>query len=75
MTGFLNEQQRIDLRQAHRRESRPRFADRIKAILALDSGWSIPQISEMLLIDPETIRRWHSPATQFNACLWLVAER
>lgn len=60
MDGFLTDNQRLELRQAHRRESQPRFADRIKAILALDSGWSVPQISEMLLIDPETIRRWRT---------------
>lgn len=60
MSDFLNKRQRIELRQAHREESRPQFADRIKAVLALDSGWSIPDISEMLLVDPETIRRWRS---------------
>ena len=58
MSNFLTTRQRNELRVAHRRENYRRFADRIKVILALDSGYSVEDIAEMLLIDPETVRRY-----------------
>jgi len=42
--------------QAHRVERYQRFADRIKAILLLDSEWRVDDIAEALLIDPDTVR-------------------
>jgi len=59
MSNFLTKHQRNSLRAAHRGEQYRRFADRIKVILALDSGYSAEDIGEMLLIDPETVRRYH----------------
>jgi len=37
---------------AHRQESNLRYGDRIKAILLLDSNWSVSKIAEALLLDP-----------------------
>lgn len=45
-----------DLRAAHRRTCDKREADRIKAILALASGWSAEEVAEVLQIDPNTVR-------------------
>ena len=42
----------------HRQESYRRFADRIKTILLLDSGWSYAKIAEALLLDDQTIRNY-----------------
>ena len=47
----LTERERRELRQLHRQESCRRFADRIKTVLLLDSGWSYAQIAEALLLD------------------------
>ena len=58
MGELLTSKQRLELRKAHRLEKYQRFADRIKVILALDSGWSTKDIAEMLLIDPDTVRRY-----------------
>lgn len=54
----LTPKQRTELLEAHRSESRQRFADRIKAILLLDSGWPVSKIAEALLIDPDTVRNY-----------------
>ena len=58
MGSILTTKERIKLVQAHRAEKSQRFADRIKVILALDSGWSAAQIAEMLLIDEDTVRNY-----------------
>lgn len=39
-------------------EDKRRYADRIKALLAWDSGWTLTQISEVLLLDQKTIRNY-----------------
>lgn len=58
MRRFLSNKERSILLNSHREEHYRRFADRIKVILALDSGHSVKSISDMLLIDAETIRRY-----------------
>ncbi len=58
MGEFLTTKQRVELQRAHRVESSRRFADRIKTILLLDSGWSTEKIAEALLLDAETVRRY-----------------
>ena len=42
----------------HQFEAERRYADRIKALLLWDSGWSFNQITEALLLDEKTIRRY-----------------
>jgi len=54
----LTKKQRSKLQHAHRRESLARYAYRINVILLLDSGWSQKKISEALLLDPKTIKRY-----------------
>jgi transposase len=58
MEGFLNKRERDELRMAHRHESLVRYADRIKAVLLLDSGWPVSKIEEALLLDGKTIRKY-----------------
>ena len=58
MENFLSHKERLALAKAHRAERYQRFADRIKVILALDSGESVTKIAEILLLDPETIRSY-----------------
>ena len=57
MSTFLSEPERNTLRAQHRQEKNRRVADRIKAVLLSDKGWSYRQIAEALLIDEQTISR------------------
>ncbi len=54
MKIFLTEQKRQELRFQHRTERDRRVADRIKAILLSDKGWTYQQIATALLLDEET---------------------
>ncbi len=55
--GFLEIYQRRDLLQRHRAERDRRIADRIKAVLLADDGWSCEQIAQALFLSDEAIRK------------------
>ena len=57
MIRKLSTQERIDLQKRHKKERDKRVCDRIKAVLAYDDGYSYSEISRILLLDDETIRR------------------
>lgn len=57
MEKYLSDQEKIELRSRHRSERDRRVADRIKAILLTDEGWSYRQIAKALLLDEETIKK------------------
>jgi len=48
-----------ELRSEHRTLREKRDADRIKAVLLLGTGWSVSQLAEVLLMDPNTVRTYH----------------
>ena len=52
----LTSQEKGALEARHRKERDRRVADRIKAVLLSDEGWSITQIAQALRIHVETIR-------------------
>jgi transposase len=54
---FLTDADRRELRARHRQEKDRRVADRLKAVLLYDKGWSYRQISEALFLDEETISK------------------
>lgn len=58
MGKLLSYKQREKLVKAHRKESKLRYGDRIKAILLLDSDWPVNKIAEALLLDENTIRSY-----------------
>lgn len=58
MSQFLSKKERKDLRRQHCRETERRYADRIKALLLWDEGWTLEEISHALLIEESSIRRW-----------------
>ena len=60
MEHFLTKKERKDLRRQHRGEPERRYADRIKALLLWDEGWSFEEISHALLLDESTIRRYRT---------------
>lgn len=56
---FLNETQVREYKTMHKHSKSLREGDRIKAILLLNKGYSYEQTSEILLMDEDSIRRWH----------------
>jgi transposase len=56
MDSFLNNNDRDYLRLKHGQEKEKRYADRIKAILLLDEGFSYGQVANWLMLDDDTIR-------------------
>ncbi len=52
----LSREQLDELRAAHRRTRDKREADRIKAVVALATGWTTEEVAELLQIDPNTVR-------------------
>ena len=60
MKAFLTQEQVLTYKQLHRKFRRDqRKSDRIKAILMLNKGYSYEEISDVLLLDDSTIRRWY----------------
>lgn len=57
MIKTLNLEEKEQLLVRHRKEKDGRTRDRIKAVLAYDDGYSYAEISRILLLDDETIRR------------------
>lgn len=57
MSGFLTEVQVLELRRRHREQREKRLADRIKAVLMLNTGFTPTQVQDALLIDETTISR------------------
>ncbi len=57
---FLSETERDALKASHRLERDKRICDRMKAILMLDKGRSYEQITEDLLLEENTIKRYYS---------------
>ncbi|WKZ19205.1 MAG: IS630 family transposase [Candidatus Jettenia sp. CY-1] len=60
MRDFLSLEQTKELRTVHKKERSRRNADRIRAILLLDSGWTCEQVAEVLLLDDQTIRNYEA---------------
>ena len=54
----LTTKQITALHALHRKQRDRRFADRLKAIVWLGSGWSVAQVAEALFIDETTVRNW-----------------
>lgn len=64
MGKFLTEEQKIILQEAHHSSRFRKSADRIKAILLLDAGFSYRQTAGILLLDDMTIRRYEKEYRQ-----------
>ena len=57
--GFLSDAEANLLIAAHKKSKEKREADRIKAILFLNKGYSYEEISELLLFDDSTLRSYY----------------
>ena len=59
-SGFLSEEDRKALTALARDGASPcRVSRRANALVLLDKGWSCQQVAHALLLDDDTIRRWH----------------
>lgn len=54
----ITEQEKKDLLKLHRIFKDKKSCDRIKAVIMLGDGYTVPEVSKILLIDDETVRRW-----------------
>ena len=58
--GYLSAEDRADLIALARDGSAAhRLARRANALVLLDDGWSCERVADALLLDDDTIRRWH----------------
>jgi transposase len=57
MKSFLTEAEHKKIREQHRAEKDRRTADRMKAVMLADKGWSFRRIAEALFLDEETISK------------------
>lgn len=57
MERFLTSQEYEQLKTRHRKEKDRRTADRIKAVMLADKGWTFRQIAEALFLDEETVSK------------------
>lgn len=57
MNSFLSQEEVLSLKSAHRSLREKRLADRIKAILYLNYGYTYSEIKKLLLLDESTITR------------------
>ncbi|MDO4550065.1 MAG: hypothetical protein Q4C96_02295 [Planctomycetia bacterium] len=47
-----------NLRREHKRTREKWLADRIKAVFLLGSGWAIGDVTEVLMVDENTVRNY-----------------
>ncbi len=62
--GFLTNQERFVLKEAHLVAPTVRKADRIKTILLLDKGYGYQEIADILLFDERSGRRYYAEYQQ-----------
>ena len=59
MKGFhLTKKQVSRLKSLHKKQKDRRMAYRVNAIILLGTGWSLTEVSEALLLDTETLRKY-----------------
>jgi len=57
MRLVLTESQILEIQELHRKCSTKRYADRLKALLLLNKGFSCVEVGEILLLDDDTVRK------------------
>jgi transposase len=57
--NFLYDEEVVALKRQHKKCVVKRYADRLKAMLLLKKGFSFAEVAEILVVDDDTIRRWH----------------
>lgn len=60
MTLKLSEEDKTILKELHRSCKQRKHADKLKAILLLDKGYSCVEVGKILLLDDDTIRKYRN---------------
>jgi transposase len=60
MTIKLTQEERIKIKQLHRSCKQRKHADKLKAVLMLDAGFSCVEVGKILLLDDDTIRKYRN---------------
>ncbi len=63
----LTQQEKEEIRQLHRSCQKKRIADKLKALLFLDKGYSCVEVGELLLLDDDTIRSYREQYLNLGA--------
>lgn len=58
MKFVLTDKEREKIKQLHRKCTVRRYADKLKALLLLDKGFSCIEVGEILLLDDDTVRKY-----------------
>jgi transposase len=58
MKFVLTHKEREKIKQLHRKCTVRRYADKLKALLLLDKGFSCIEVGEILLLDDDTVRKY-----------------
>ncbi|UCE07192.1 MAG: helix-turn-helix domain-containing protein, partial [bacterium] len=68
----LSSEDQTALHQLHRTTKEKRTADRIKAIILLDKGYTQKEIASILMLDEDTISSWIKKfKSSTNIDIWL----
>ena len=54
----LSPEQVVALKGLHKSQRDRKKADRVKAVVLLGTGWTVPHVAEALLVDASTVRLW-----------------
>lgn len=57
--GFLWDDEVVEIKKQHKKCVVKRYADRLKAMILLNDGYSFEKVAEILILDDDTIRRWY----------------
>lgn len=63
----LTQVQREEIKQLHRKCAARKHADKLKALLMLDQGFSCVEIGKLLLLDDDTIRQYRNQYLNYGA--------
>jgi len=67
MKLVLTQEQKAQIIKLHRQCKERKFADRLKAILLLDDGYSCIEVGRILLLDDDTIRTYQNHYINYGA--------
>jgi transposase len=56
---FLSGEEILEIKKRHRQCRLRRYADRLKAMLLLNDGYSYAEVSAILILDDDTVRNWY----------------
>ena len=60
MQDFLYDDEVIEIRKQHKHCKMKRYADRLKAMILLNDGFSFAEVARILILDDDTIRLWYN---------------